>query len=297
MEPTATDPTPATGHYHRITLATDGSKDARAAAAALGALPWEAGTSITVVGVVSVNRPSAGSALPMTGVGQDAAAFIVMEQDAARASVTEAVATTTAALRAAAPGITIAEVVRTGTAAAEILAQAGEDGADLVVAGAKGHGMLGAFVLGSVSEALVDRSACPVLIVRGEGWAAAPTVLVGIGPEDSPERLGDALLKLPLPQGTQIVAVEVTDGKDGDQSERLATHLAANSAGLTVDSRSLSGDVADELVETATAISADLIVTGARARRGMHARLGLGSVSRAIVRRAECSVLVVRPGT
>ena len=255
MEPTATDPTPATGHYHRITLATDGSKDARAAAAALGALPWEAGTAITVVGVVSVNRPSAGSALPMTGVGQDAAAFIAMEQDAARASVTEAVATTTAALRAAAPG----DHDRGGCPHRHRRCRdpgpGWEDGADLVVAGAKGHGMLGAFVLGSVSEALVDRSACPVLIVRGEGWAAAPTVLVGIGPEDSPERLGDALLKLPLPQGTQIVAVEVTDGKDGDQSERLATHLAANSAGLTVDSRSLSGDVADELVETATAIS------------------------------------------
>jgi len=154
--------------------------------------------------------------------------------------------------------------------------------------------MLGAFVLGSVSEALVERSACPVLIVRGEGWGAAPTVLVGIGPEDSPERLGDAVLRLPLHQGSQILAVAVTDGDGGDQDERLAAHLTAHSPGLTVDSRSLSGHVADELVETASAISADLIVTGARARHGVRARLGLGSVSRVVVWRAKCSVLVVR---
>ncbi len=211
--------------------------------------------------------------------------------------MTAAVAATAVILRGAGAGITVVEAVRTGGAADEILAQAKEDGADLVVAGARGHVRLGAFVLGSVSEALVERSACPVLIVRGEGWAAAPTVLVGIGPEDSPERLGDAVLKLPLLQGTQIVAVAVMDSEDGDQSERLAAHLSANSAGHTVDSRSLTGDVAGELVETATAISADLIVTGARARHGMRARLGLGSVSRAIVRRAGCSVLVVRSGS
>lgn len=297
VEPTATDPTPVSGHYQRITLATDGSKDARTAAAALGALPWEAGTAITIVGVVPISRPSAGSVLPMTGVGQDAVAFLELEQEAARVGATEAVAATAAELRAAAPGITIAEVVRTGGTAEEILAQAEEDGADLVVAGAKGHGMLGAFVLGSVSEALVERSVCPVLIVRGGAWAAAARVLVGVGPEDEPERLGDAVLRLPLPQGSRVVVASVTDAGGGEQADRLAAHLAANTQDLAVETRSLKGDVAGELVRAAKEVPADLIVAGARARRGMRAHLGLGSVSRALVRRAACSVLVVRPAT
>ena len=226
MEPTATDPTPATGHYHRITLATDGSKDARAAAAALGALPWEAGTSITVVGVVSVNRPSAGSALPMTGVGQDAAACHCDgrrrgpgERHRGRRDHNGGVGGRRR------PGITS---VRSsdGIAAAEILAQAWEDGPIPVVAGAKGYGTPGAFVLGSVSEASADRSGCLCDRTGRRGgplprlyWSGSGSVIR--------RSVGRRLRELLLPQGTQIVAVEVTD-RQGRRPVRAgsATHLA-----------------------------------------------------------------------
>lgn len=50
------------------------------------------------------------------------------------------------------------------------------------------------------------------------------------------------------------------------------------------------------MLATAGAIDADVIVVGARERRGMLARLGLGSVSRKLVRWADCSVLVIRGG-
>jgi nucleotide-binding universal stress UspA family protein len=155
--------------------------------------------------------------------------------------------------------------------------------------------MLGAFVLGSVSEALVQNSPCPVLIVRGGAWAAPPRVLVAIGPDDTPEHLGDAVLRLPLPQESRVVVASVAED-GGGQAERLAAHLTAGAPGGAAESRSLEGDVADELLRTASEIQADLIVAGARARSGLRANLGLGSVSRALVRRAECSVLVVRPG-
>ena len=62
------------------------------------------------------------------------------------------------------------------------------------------------------------------------------------------------------------------------------------------ESRILAGDVASELLAIAAEIEADLIVVGAREQHGMLARLGLGSVSRKLVRRAGCSVLVVRDG-
>ena len=298
VEPTATDPNPVSGHYHRITLATDGSKDARVAATAVAALPWDAGTTITVVGVAA-SAPSAGGAMAMTGVGQDAAAFLEAEREASQANATEAVGSAAAILREAGNGVTVVEAVRTGNAADEILAQAKDDGAELVVAGARGHGMLKALVLGSVSDALVERSACPVLIVRGGEWAAAVRVLVAVGPDDDqPERLGDAVLRLPLPQGSQVVVASVTNaGSGGEQADRLATHLTATGQGLAVESRSLTGDTVGGLLRTATEIPADLIVAGARARSGMRAHLGLGSVSRALVRRAACSVLVVRPAS
>jgi nucleotide-binding universal stress UspA family protein len=53
-------------------------------------------------------------------------------------------------------------------------------------------------------------------------------------------------------------------------------------------------DVAPALLAEAESLGADLIVVGARERPGFTARLGLGSVSRKLVRRAPMAVLVVR---
>jgi nucleotide-binding universal stress UspA family protein len=52
------------------------------------------------------------------------------------------------------------------------------------------------------------------------------------------------------------------------------------------------GEPAEELVETATRLGADLVVVGRRNRTPLRALLG--SVSSRVVRRAPCDVLVVR---
>ena len=53
------------------------------------------------------------------------------------------------------------------------------------------------------------------------------------------------------------------------------------------------GDVRESIVDAASAWNADLIVVGCGERKGVG-RLLLGSVAESIVRRATCSVLVVR---
>lgn len=300
MATTATDPIPGPGVYRRVTLATDGSVDAQAAVSAVAGLAWPAETVISVVGVVTAEPPLVAGSLPPDGAEQEVRAYLEAQFQDARSRVAEHVSAVAATLRRSDSGPAIEEVVRNGRAADEILAQAKEDGADLVVAGAKGHGMLGALMLGSVSEALVERSPCPVLIVRGGAWEAAARVLVAVGPDDDPERLGDAVLRLPLPAGSRVVVASVGNNAGNGpvlQADRLAAHLTARAPGLAAESRALTGNVADELLRAAAAIPADLIVAGARARRGLRAHLGLGSVSRALVRRAGCSVLVVRPGS
>lgn len=57
--------------------------------------------------------------------------------------------------------------VRFGSAAPEILREAEEGGYDLVIMGSHGRGVLGGFLLGSVSNRVVHHARCPVLIVRG----------------------------------------------------------------------------------------------------------------------------------
>ena len=55
----------------------------------------------------------------------------------------------------------------------------------------------------------------------------------------------------------------------------------------------LYGDAADELVDAAQVLRADLVIVGARTQNG-HLELGLGPVSGDVVERAPCDVLVVK---
>ena len=61
----------------------------------------------------------------------------------------------------------------------------------------------------------------------------------------------------------------------------LAVHLAA-------------GEPWHEIVQTASHVSADLVIMGTHGRSGLK-RLLVGSVAETVVRRAPCPVLVVRP--
>jgi nucleotide-binding universal stress UspA family protein len=53
------------------------------------------------------------------------------------------------------------------------------------------------------------------------------------------------------------------------------------------------GDPADELVDAAQVLGADVVVVGGRTQNG-HLELGLGPVSGDVVQRAPCDVLVVK---
>src|SRR5215211_1262109 len=141
--------------YRRVVLATDGSADARRAAEFLAALDWPAGTAVSVVGVCEGTAPAASSALPDTGVAQDARRYLDLVQQEAWQRTQHFVAEAAAIVRERRPGVAVDEVVRTGEPADALLAQLRESGADLAVAGARGHSVVHDLLLGSVSEGLV----------------------------------------------------------------------------------------------------------------------------------------------
>jgi nucleotide-binding universal stress UspA family protein len=89
-------------------------------------------------------------------------------------------------------GITVTGTyLREGRAVEEIVEQAEEIGAGLVIVGSRGMGRLGRLVMGSVSTGLAHRSPCPVLIVReGEKEWPPERVLVGYGSFEATERAG-----------------------------------------------------------------------------------------------------------
>ena len=64
---------------------------------------------------------------------------------------------------------------------------------------------------------------------------------------------------------------------------------------VSCEERLLAGEPADTIVRCADDEQADLIVIGSHGRTGL-ARLLLGSVAEAVVRRARCPVLTVKTG-
>jgi nucleotide-binding universal stress UspA family protein len=82
--------------------------------------------------------------------------------------------------------------LREGRAVEEIVEQAKESGAALLIVGGRGMGRLGRLVVGSVSTGLAHRSSCPVLLIvrRGEGVWPPERVLVGYGSFEDTEPAG-----------------------------------------------------------------------------------------------------------
>lgn len=318
----------------RAILATDGSAHATAATAVAGALAWPAGSVISVASVLEAPNPDhlpishwEEQALA------DWRMILEYTYTSAREQAMSHLAAAAGALRARCPGVAINEVLCVGEPAAELLSLARSTSAELMIAGARGRNVLEGLLLGSVSEALVTEAPCPVLIVREE-TAAIRVVLVALRTPDDADRLAEACLRLPLPPATKVVAVTASaprppgassgrflaPGKTEallaawDEAEhaeaeaagaRFVERVRAGDPGRDVSARVIRGDlrpsafetradIAPALLEAAEALGADLIVVGAREQTGVTAKLGLGSVSRKLVRRAPGAVLVVR---
>jgi nucleotide-binding universal stress UspA family protein len=127
------------------------------------------------------------------------------------------------------------------------------------------------------------------------------TIVVGWSPDEyGKAALARAVEEARLRSG-RVVVVNATRGDalvdvryaDEDQLARLTAGLT--DSGLEVDvRRSMGADVADQVLEVAADVSADLVVIGLR-RRSPVGKLLMGSVAQRILLGADCAVLAVKP--
>ena len=147
-----------------VTVAIDGSSDANAAFDCFCALPLPPELRVHLVGVVApVRRPSSAPAFLAPALR---AAARQLETEG-RGRLETALASAATALRSRLQSVVT--VTPTGAPAATILREAESDGSDLIVVGARGIGVLERVALGSVSETMLRRAPCPVLVVRPRG--------------------------------------------------------------------------------------------------------------------------------
>jgi nucleotide-binding universal stress UspA family protein len=121
--------------------------------------------------------------------------------------------------------------------------------------------------------------------------AARPRkIVVGYDGSDASRRALDAAADL-VGYGSTLSVVTVRNGEvDRDVARGARQHLQTRHVSAAYHEP--EGEAAEQIVETAQGLGADLVVVGRRDRRPLRSLLG--SVSSRVVRRAPCDVLVVR---
>ena len=183
-------------------------------------------------------------------------------------------------------------------------------GADTVVVGAHGAGWLHDVALGSVSLAVAAHAASPVAVVHAAADADRPRSGIVVGVDDAPQ--GRKALEYAFARAAErdaeITAVHTwwldtlvapplmaaSDEVDKAEGAVLREALAPwqeRYPDVKVRWVLVQGHPATSLVRASE--SAELLVVGSRGRGGF-ASLLLGSVSRSVLHRATCPVVVAR---
>jgi nucleotide-binding universal stress UspA family protein len=276
----------------KILFATDGAAPSEAAVALLAELSDPARVQVLVLSVNSFEL-----------VFREAASAGRYDPEVGRSLARDAVDAAVESLNAA--GLEAEGRTAEGDDATEILRVAEEEDVDLIVMGAGKERWLDAFILGSVSTAVLHASQRPVLVVHA-GPSGPPSALIGTDGSEGAERAGALLAALADPARCTITVVSVAKGADvpgagvvgrpgGDltagalgHAERLATTL--REAGFRAEPKVLTGNPAAALLREADDGGADLVVVGARGFGRFKATV-LGSVSDKIVRTARAALI------
>ncbi|MFH9352180.1 universal stress protein [Kitasatospora sp. NPDC017646] len=184
--------------------------------------------------------------------------------------------------------------------------------AALLVLGSRGLGTLRGFLVGSVSQEVLRRSVCPVVLVRAREDEPDGAVTVGIDLAHPPENVlafafrAAALRSAPLrvihvwspPAGSEYMSYGAIGGLEGELSSVEWTGLAEALDPLRtlhpeveVTADLVRGKPAVELVDAAA--TARLLVLGRRLRHLPFRHHHLGPVAHAAIHHVHCPVAVV----
>jgi nucleotide-binding universal stress UspA family protein len=289
----------------KILLGVDGSKEAELAANMAVSLAQKTGSELHVIHVLPLDTHDPSSFEP--GVREQL-------EKRTRTRLEELVGTIEAA-----GGAVEGSHLGAGRPDAEIIAQAEELGAGLIVVGSRGLGAIRRALTGSVSDSVVRHAHCPVMVVRGEAVEFPSRILLATDGSEDANLAASTATDLAKSTGSELHVVyvepvsyiyQLTDWEAAstDLPSRLdqaAEKAARNRLEEQVQKiREEGGEIAGvharvgypdaEIAGLAGRLSAGLIVIGSRGLGPLRRAL-MGSVSDSVVRHAHCPVMVVRP--
>lgn len=264
----------------RFLLGTDGSAGAQTALEFLRALPLSNADHVTVVNVPVYTFMG-------TAVGSEGPELLRDRGvDAARAIAERARA------QLAAHGVPVRVTVRTGPVVDALQAVAIEDAADVVVVGSRGLGTFSGAILGSVARWLARHASISLLVVR-ERRSAPSRVLIAIDGSQEAWVAVKLLAHLPLPAEVPITLLQLPAGPEVCHWPVLDEARTLLSAHPVERRPAVAGHLAHQILASAHADGADLIVLGSR---GVTDGGGVlqGSVADQVLSQAHCAVLVAK---
>jgi len=197
---------------------------------------------------------------------------------------------------AAAAGVAAEGFVLRGPCAAEIVGFAHRNGSQAIVLGTRGRQGFARALFGSVAEAVVRTSRLPVIVVHADDETRTGPVLVALDDSTASPGVLEVAMTAAAARGRSLAIVHVMQVEAPDRHD--AHYLddafaAASKRGISASIVLVSGDPADQLLDTADRLEACMIVLGTHGRSFVP-RLWLGSVAAAVVQRARVPVATVR---
>ena len=290
----------------KVLLATDGSGEAELAAKSALGLAKQTGSELHVVHVL---------ALPIDT--QDPSSFEPEVRRQLEKRTRERLEELVGRIEAQG-GEVAGSHLRVGRPDAEIIDQAEEIGAGLIVMGSRGVGQIRRALIGSVSDSVMRHAHCPVMVVRGEAVVFPTKLLLATDGSEEANLASSTAADLAIDTGSELhivcvepasyvyemaeweafradmrgelrrVAEEMADSRLHEQLEKVE-ETGAQIAGTYAK----VGFPDAEIVGLAGRLGAGLIVMGSRGRGPLRRAL-MGSVSDSVVRHASCPILVVR---
>jgi nucleotide-binding universal stress UspA family protein len=205
-------------------------------------------------------------------------------------------------------GIPTQVLIKEGDVQACVTDAIEKNNTDLVVIGTRGRDGFGKLLLGSVAEEIFRTVPCPVLTVGPHSHG--PTLLRRIlyATDLSPASQGAAAYAISLAQEFQsdLILLHVAPEQSSEylispanvrtSLEELLRELVPADAAARCKPEYLieCGDAAQKILELAHFRETDLIVLGARPKKGVAADHLAGATAHKVVSQAECPVLTIR---
>jgi nucleotide-binding universal stress UspA family protein len=295
----------------KAVIAIDGSTESALAVETARSLAWPAGTQLTVLTVLPTDAQLFGGPW---GVG---VAYVPSEslRDNLEVEGRRTLDEATARLRR--QGLYVIAQLGQGRPASVIVETARQTNADLIILGARGHGVIEGALLGSVSAEVVDQAHSAVLVARcpstcriligTDGSEVADSAIAFVGGSGlfrgaesrvvcAIDLQADWWLGFTPEDAAFVADAYATAVEEGRRHADGVVSVAADalrSNGLLPSTGVLDGPAAAAIDDEAESWHADVVAVGTRGN-GLLKRLVLGSTARSLLHHAGASVLITR---